>query len=576
MVKTGGNTMKNILSFFAIAAMLLVSCTNGLDDNNSVAGANPSEEGVFAPGKYTFNVTVAETKAVKTVWENDDKIFVFFDDEATKAATGVSNLPYITLTFDGEDWVADDQKAPAEIPASGILSAVYCPYGGGEITVENGIFYVSRSHGFYMEATEVPYTNIANEVTFALSMTMTQPYAHFIIPAEGLDKAKSYTLSVRNTDKTAGIQKTFTACINPAEGSVYCKEQNVGDAVDGYWEEDGLHFYGLASLGEDKGLAFDLRDNSSPQILYSYAKTGIEKFEGGSNVKLAAISNWTTLTDAEHKKCHLYEDGTLIINENRYNQADNALKHGAIVKTYATKANNEFNMWTGSASNQPWNSEKTSIVRVEFGTTVAPTGNFRGVFQGCSNLKEIDTKNLDISAVTTLKRAFADCTLLEVIDVSGFDTSQVTDMEGLFDNCKALKSLDVSGWNVSKVQSMLQMFSDCGALTELDLSNWQATSVTNLKEFASIKVPVIDMSGFDTSNCTNMYKMLYYCNKTTTIYVSSDKFVINDDVDTRQMFGNCHSLIGGAGTVFDSNCVDGTYARIDGGADAPGYFTLKQ
>lgn len=565
--------MKKIISFFAMAAMLLVSCTNELDDNNSVAGGNPSEEGIFAPGKYTFNVTVADTKAVKTAWEDGDKIFVFFDDAKTKAATGVSNLPYVTLTFNGEDWVADDGKAPTEIPASGTLSAVYCPYGDGGITTESGTFYVSRSHGFYMEATEVPYANIENEVTFALSMTMKQPYAHLVIPSEGLDKTKSYTLSVRNTDKTAGIQKTFTACINPADGSVYSKAKNVGDAVDGYWEEDGLHFYGLASLGEDKGLAFDLRDNSSPQILYSYAKTGIEKFEGGSNVKLAAISNWTTLTTANNKLTYLYNDGTLVINEDRYTHADNVLVHGGIKKQYANIGNKAWNMF-GSGI-QPWNDDKSDISAVEFGSKVAPEGNFRGVFQGCSNLKTINnTNNLDLSAATSLKRAFSDCTVLESIDVSGFNTANVEDMEGLFDNCKAIKSLDVSGWDVSKVGSMCQMFSDCGSLTELDLSGWNAISVTDLKEFASIKTPVIDLSGFDTSKCTNMYKMLYYCNKTTTIYVS-DTFVINDDVDTRNMFGYCHSLTGGAGTIFNADNVDGTYARVDGGTAAPGYFTLK-
>ena len=292
-------------------------------------------------------------------------------------------------------------------------------------------------------------------------------------------------------------------------------------------------------------------------------------------MKLAAISNWTTLTTANNKLTYLYNDGTLVINEDRYTHADNVLVHGGIKKQYANVMNTAWNMWTGSASNQPWNDDKSSILAVEFGSKVAPEGNFRGVFQGCSNLKTINTKNLDISAVTTLKKTFADCAALETIDVSGFNTANVTDMEGLFDNCKTIKSLDVSGWDVSKVGSMCQMFSDCGALTNLDLSGWNAISVTNLKEFASIKTPVIDLSGFDTSKCTNMYKMLYYCNKTNTIYVSG-RFVINDGVDTRNMFGNCHLLKGGAGTIFNAANVDGTYARVDGGIDAPGYFTLKQ
>jgi len=41
------------------------------------------------------------------------------------------------------------------------------------------------------------------------------------------------------------------------------------------------------------------------------------------------------------------------------------------------------------------------------------------------------------------------------------------------------------------------------------------------------------------------------------------------------MFYNCTNLVGGQGTKYDGSNTDATYARIDGGADAPGYFTYK-
>ena len=41
------------------------------------------------------------------------------------------------------------------------------------------------------------------------------------------------------------------------------------------------------------------------------------------------------------------------------------------------------------------------------------------------------------------------------------------------------------------------------------------------------------------------------------------------------MFSGCTNLIGGEGTVYDSKHTDYTYARIDGGTEAPGYFTYK-
>ena len=41
------------------------------------------------------------------------------------------------------------------------------------------------------------------------------------------------------------------------------------------------------------------------------------------------------------------------------------------------------------------------------------------------------------------------------------------------------------------------------------------------------------------------------------------------------MFYNSTNLVGGAGTRYDANHVDKTYARIDGGTSNPGYFTSK-
>ena len=585
--------MKRIISILA-AASVFFACAD-LDETAPVAGPEtpsteeetPSDAPSDTPEtvEYTFNVTVDEyAKATKESWEENDKIFVFFDDEATQAATSVENLPYLTLTYTSGEWVADSDALTQTLPEEGTLSAVFCPFG--EQALEdggNGKIWISKSHAYYMQDVDVNFTNIDGTVTFGLKMEMPADYVQLFIPEEGLDPTHTYTLSIRNTEKVKtdvykfGLQKVFSALYSPADGEVTYSADNVGAAVTGHYYKGGFVFCGFASLGADAKLAFDLRDcTESPQILYSYAITDIDRFEGRMAISLPAISKWTTLTTANNKLTYLYNDGTLVINEDRYTHADNVLVHGGIKKQYANIGNKAWNMWTGSASNQPWNGDKSDISAVEFGSKVAPEGNFRGVFQGCSNLKTINnTNNLDLSAATSLKRAFSDCTVLESIDVSGFNTANVEDMEGLFDNCKAIKSLDVSGWDVSKVTNMCQMFSDCGALTELDLSNWKATSVTNLKEFASIKTPVIDLSGFDTSKCTNMYKMLYYCNKTTTIYVSMS-FVMTSVTDSRNMFGNCHSLKGGAGTVYDGSKVDGTYARIDGGTAAPGYFTLKQ
>lgn len=544
--------MKKIISIFALAACLLVSCSKQLENNNENNGNNPVKEGLFAPGKYSFNVTIAETKAVKTAWENGDKIFVFFDDSATRSATSTGNLPYITLNFNSEgEWIVNDTYAPADIPATGTLSAVYCPYGNGLLSNLDDKIYVSRSNGYYMTDTDVPYNNVSSVVSFRLVMEMTLPYAQIFIPAEGLDKAKNYTLSVRNGVKidegyAAGIKKSYSVCFNPADGSFSCDDFNIGDAVHGYWKEDGLYFYGLASLGVDKGFVFDLRDNGSEsaQILYFYTKKSVDSFEGGSAIKLPAIGSWTMLTNDEHYKCHLYADSTLIINESRYERADNAFKHGEISMTYNTVT--DFNMF-GSLS-QPWKNELAAIKYAEFGRTETP-GQFRAVFSDCVNLETVDTKNLNMSNNTSLKNAFRNCKKLKTIDLSNFVTTKCTSLEATFYSCEVL-SPDLSTWNVSKVTDMRGLFYGC-------------------------KFKTLDISSFNTASVTQISDMFRWCNKLETIYVSEN--FVTTGVTNREtaVFINCsEKLVGGNGTTWSSANVSVDYARIDKNGER-GYFTLK-
>ena len=64
------------------------------------------------------------------------------------------------------------------------------------------------------------------------------------------------------------------------------------------------------------------------------------------------------------------------------------------------------------------------------------------------------------------------------------------------------------------------------------------------------------------------------CTSLKNIYANSD-WNISTNTNSWDMFRNCTSLTGGAGTKYDSNHVDHVYARIDGGTSRPGYFTYK-
>ena len=149
---------------------------------------------------------------------------------------------------------------------------------------------------------------------------------------------------------------------------------------------------------------------------------------------------------------------------------------------------------------------------------------------------------------------FAKLPYIKEIELSDFDTSNVTKMSNMFYCCYALESLDLSNFDTSNVTDMLSMFSVCYALESLDLSK------------------------FDTSNVTLMPFMFASCRKLTSIYVKegTDWSSSTNLSNSTDMFENCEKLAGGAGTAYSNqNQKDKTYARVDGGTKAPGYFTVK-
>ncbi len=119
---------------------------------------------------------------------------------------------------------------------------------------------------------------------------------------------------------------------------------------------------------------------------------------------------------------------------------------------------------------------------------------------------------------------FAFQTLSKMTEIKGMEnlnTADVTRMDFMFEACNALQTVDVNSFDISKVTNMDFMFGDCYELTTIYCSkDWSSTSA------------------------------------------SSDN-----------MFGTCRKLVGGNGTAFDSNVIDATYARPDGGTERPGYFT---
>ena len=148
---------------------------------------------------------------------------------------------------------------------------------------------------------------------------------------------------------------------------------------------------------------------------------------------------------------------------------------------------------------------------------------------------------------------------------------------GLFDKCSTLTTIDVSGFDTSEVSSFSIMFSGCTALTTI--SGLDTLNTTNATNFSSMfnncsALAEIDISSFDASKVTNTAGMFNGCTALTTIYAKTGTDW--SSISTAgSMFSSCSNLKGGAGTTYDNTKIDASYARIDGGTSAPGYFTAK-
>ena len=200
--------------------------------------------------------------------------------------------------------------------------------------------------------------------------------------------------------------------------------------------------------------------------------------------------------------------------------------------------------------------------------------NMYYMFRNCESLTSLDVSHFDTHNVTDMGWMFCGCYSLENLDVSHFNTENVTRMTSMFWWCRNLKAIDVSRFNTEKVCDTGWMFNGCMSLEKLDLSNFNTandTLMTNMF-YACATLKELDLRSFNTAKVKEMDWMFRDCWNLETITVG-DSWTTAQVAAADSMFYDCESLVGGAGTRYDSTHINYTYARVDGGADTPGYFT---
>ena len=145
------------------------------------------------------------------------------------------------------------------------------------------------------------------------------------------------------------------------------------------------------------------------------------------------------------------------------------------------------------------------------------------------------------------------------------------------DNFQGLEKL-----NTANVSDFSRMFMNCDKVSELNLAGFNTSNATSMDQmfYGLDVIPVLDLSSFETAKVANTQNMFSFCTKLKTIYVGNKWNLSHlDSKSTRDMFSGIKSLVGPLGTACnnkDKSTWGGEFARVDGGAAAPGYLTLKQ
>ena len=255
----------------------------------------------------------------------------------------------------------------------------------------------------------------------------------------------------------------------------------------------------------------------------------------------------------------------------------------------------------GGEDSVPWGAYDKDVVSASFaGTVKAPT--CKGMFRHFESLESLDLSGLDTSRVRDMSWMFVGCKSLTGLDLSPLDTSKATDMSWMFRDCSSLTSLSLNGLNTSKVRAMSSMFNGCSSLTSLDLTGVDTSLVKYMghmfagcSSLASIdlspldtslavdmhimfkdcaSLTSLDLSGFDTASAKAMQGMFSGCSSLREVFAGS-LWAMDSVEKSEDMFAGCEALVGGNGTAYDPDRVDGEYARVDADG-APGYFTAGQ
>lgn len=224
--------MKKLWIFWLAALAALASCgTDVLEPE-----VNTEENKTI-----TFRLTADhpdETKAVKTGWEANDAIFVFFSNVAAPK--------YLKMNYNGSSWSYTEMDGDTPVPgalglangSSGTIRAVYLPFGSNATVSNSGTKFVFSEtyYTYYLTAT-LDYTVENNTLSGTLNMEIPANYVQFYVE-DATAADGTYTLGCDAVIPTGIASIASNGTITETSDKTYA------DDMPGYAYQGGYLFSG--------------------------------------------------------------------------------------------------------------------------------------------------------------------------------------------------------------------------------------------------------------------------------------------------------------------------------------------
>ena len=286
--------MKKSLVILCATLVAMVACNKEID--------TPVPQDVTEPVAITFNLNVTHpdvaTKAVKTGWETDDVVFVFFSNQTAPA--------YLEMKWNGSSWVNTEHGLSLAESESGTMTAVFLPFGSDATVSASGTSYVfsKNPYSYYLTAS-LAYTVTGGVVEGTFDMQIPAGFVQFFV--DNASASSSDVIELREPPLTpvciasvsaaGAVVKSTLAHGAPLPGYVYDKEVKTGSDSKGYLFS-GILASGARNVSTDYN--FTLVSGGFYGNYYSKSYTGKTFYRGvsdGRAIKLPVAANWTEVND---------------------------------------------------------------------------------------------------------------------------------------------------------------------------------------------------------------------------------------------------------------------------------------